>query len=194
MRHQKRRRATRHAAGWSRACGGGWTPATLYSDPFINIKRLAELPAVLLRGKTPYWQRGKTAVRRCGNSKPARPPVPKTRGKTPARLLGNLPTNHPELPATRQYRSVATHNACARRLGKTPYCGIVVLCTYGRLHAIKAGHLARPRESALKNLFLVALSALSLSAAIVPLGNAGDFHNGSTGCWAATLTQQQGQL
>jgi hypothetical protein len=48
----------------------------------------------------------------------------------------------------------------------------------------------------MKNLFLAAVAALSLSAAVVPVANAAAFHNGSTiaGDRAATLMQQQGQL
>jgi hypothetical protein len=48
----------------------------------------------------------------------------------------------------------------------------------------------------MKNLFLAAVAALSMSAAVVPLANAATFHNGSTvgGDRAATLMQQQGQL
>jgi hypothetical protein len=49
----------------------------------------------------------------------------------------------------------------------------------------------------MKNLFLAAVAALSLSAAVVPVvANAAVFHNGSTvaGDAAATRMQQQGQL
>jgi hypothetical protein len=48
----------------------------------------------------------------------------------------------------------------------------------------------------MKNLFLAAVAALSLSAAVVPLANAATFHNGSTvaGDAAATRMEQQGQI
>jgi hypothetical protein len=46
----------------------------------------------------------------------------------------------------------------------------------------------------MKNLILAAFAALSLSAAIAPLANAADFHNGSSvsGDAAATRWQQTG--
>ena len=46
----------------------------------------------------------------------------------------------------------------------------------------------------MKNLFLAAIAALSLSAAVVPVANAAVFHNGSTvaGDTAATHMQQTG--
>jgi hypothetical protein len=48
----------------------------------------------------------------------------------------------------------------------------------------------------MKNLFLAAVAALSLSAAVVPLANAATFHNGSTvaGDAVATRMEQQGQI
>jgi hypothetical protein len=46
----------------------------------------------------------------------------------------------------------------------------------------------------MKNLFLAAFAALSLTAAVAPLANAATFHNGSTvaGDSQATLMQQTG--
>jgi hypothetical protein len=46
----------------------------------------------------------------------------------------------------------------------------------------------------MKKMFLAAVAALSLSAAVVPVAMARDFHNGSTvaGDTAATLQQQTG--
>ena len=43
----------------------------------------------------------------------------------------------------------------------------------------------------MKNLFLAALAALSLSAAIVPAAMARDFHNGSTVAGDLSATQEQ---
>jgi hypothetical protein len=47
----------------------------------------------------------------------------------------------------------------------------------------------------MKNLILAAFAALSLTAAVAPLANARDFHNGSTvaGDAEATRMQQTGQ-
>jgi hypothetical protein len=50
------------------------------------------------------------------------------------------------------------------------------------------------RRIPMKNLFLAAVTALSLSAAVAPVAMARDFHNGSTvaGDAAATLLQKTG--
>jgi hypothetical protein len=48
----------------------------------------------------------------------------------------------------------------------------------------------------MKNIVLAAFAALSLTAAIAPIANAAEFHNGSTvaGDAAATKVQQTGSL
>jgi hypothetical protein len=60
------------------------------------------------------------------------------------------------------------------------------------LFGSEAEHLVRlEMENPMKNMLLAAFAAISLTAALAPLANAADFHNGSTLAGDAEATQRQ---
>jgi hypothetical protein len=76
------------------------------------------------------------------------------------------------------------------------HCGILIASCMPTYHPSKPDISPDQRwRIPMKNLFLAAFAALSLSAAVVPVANAAVFHNGSTvaGDAAATRMQQTGQ-